>query len=60
MANEKIALRKNVKGVKGSHPLGCLPHWGSEGVTLVFSTEWKTFHTRRFRISQRMKKTAEG
>jgi hypothetical protein len=24
-------------GVKGMLPLGCLPLWGSEGVTLVFS-----------------------
>jgi hypothetical protein len=22
-------------GVKGIHPLGCLPRWGSEGVTLI-------------------------
>jgi hypothetical protein len=22
-------------GVKGAHPLGCLPVWGREGVTLV-------------------------
>ena len=25
------------KGVKGMLPLGCLPLWGSEGVTLMFS-----------------------
>jgi len=27
----------NEKGVKGMLPLGCLPLWGSEGVTLIFS-----------------------
>jgi hypothetical protein len=27
----------NEKGVKGMPPLGCLPLWGSEGVTLVVS-----------------------
>ena len=28
-----------LKGVKGAHPLGCLPLWGREGVTLVFFGE---------------------
>ncbi len=32
----KLALLKpsNKEGVKGMLPLGCLPHWGREGVTL--------------------------
>jgi hypothetical protein len=30
-------MKKNLPnpGVKGKHPLGCLPLWGREGVTLV-------------------------
>ena len=27
------------KGVKGILPLGCLPHWGREGVTLIAAAE---------------------
>jgi hypothetical protein len=34
--NEKI-----VKGVKGLLPLGCLPLWGREGVTLKDTTKSK-------------------
>jgi len=26
---------KTFMGVKGVHPLGCLPLWGREGVTLI-------------------------
>jgi len=26
------------EGVKGMHPLGYLPHWGREGVTLIPSS----------------------
>jgi len=33
MANEK----KPKPGVKGMLPLGCLPLWGREGVTLLLS-----------------------
>jgi hypothetical protein len=35
----KISQRNgiNEKGVKGMLPLGCLPHWGSEGVILLVS-----------------------
>jgi hypothetical protein len=29
----------NKKGVKGTLPLGCLPLWGREGVTLLFVTK---------------------
>jgi hypothetical protein len=29
---------KNKTGVKGIHPLGCLPLWGREGVTLIVSS----------------------
>jgi hypothetical protein len=29
----------NPKGVKGAHPLGCLPLWGREGVTLIIAAE---------------------
>jgi hypothetical protein len=29
------------EGVKGMHPLGCLPLWGREGVTLIFP-QWMT------------------
>jgi hypothetical protein len=32
-------------GQGGLPPLGCLPHWGREGVTLVISTPYKK--TRR-------------
>ena len=28
-----------MKGVKGVLPLGCLPLWGSEGVTLIAAEE---------------------
>jgi hypothetical protein len=31
-----IRLTRLQKGVKGIHPLGCLPLWGREGVTFVF------------------------
>jgi hypothetical protein len=27
-------------GVKGIHPLGCLPLWGSEGVTLILGLKY--------------------
>jgi len=29
------------RGVKGIHPLGCLPPWGREGVTLIASVKLK-------------------
>jgi hypothetical protein len=29
------------RGVKGVHPLGCLPLWGREGVTLQIADKWK-------------------
>jgi len=29
----------SLMGVKGACPLGCLPHWGREGVTLAISTQ---------------------
>ena len=33
--------RRNKEGVKGMHPLGCLPLWGREGVTLsLFFIKW--------------------
>jgi hypothetical protein len=28
---------RNEKGVKGMPPLGCLPLWGSEGITFLVS-----------------------
>jgi hypothetical protein len=28
---------RNAEGVKGTLPLGCLPFWGREGVTLIAS-----------------------
>jgi len=31
---------KNKKGVKGMFPLGCLPHWGREGVILITCGEY--------------------
>jgi hypothetical protein len=36
-----IRLTRLQKGVKGIHPLGCLPLWGKEGVTFVFFTSTK-------------------
>jgi hypothetical protein len=35
------AVDENIpkKGVKGVHPLGCLPLWGREGVTLAVVVE---------------------
>jgi hypothetical protein len=33
--------KKSRRGVKGTLPLGCLPLWGREGVTLPFSAENK-------------------
>jgi hypothetical protein len=36
-------------GVKGAHPLGCLPLWGREGVTLLTPTAYrKVTGKRRF------------
>jgi len=32
--------RKFEKGVKGVLPLRCLPLWGREGVTIIFSREY--------------------
>jgi hypothetical protein len=36
-------------GVKGVLPLGCLPHWGREGVTLLYAEEdWQVTGKRVF------------
>jgi hypothetical protein len=36
------------KGVKGIHPLGCLPLWGREGVTFVFFLSNEKMNKIRF------------
>jgi hypothetical protein len=36
LAGQECCLKSLIYvGVKGAHPLGCLPLWGREGVTLV-------------------------
>jgi hypothetical protein len=35
MGKRKEMKAGKAKGVKGMHPLGCLPLWGREGVTLI-------------------------
>ena len=59
--HEAISLRgliKNLKivGVKGALPLGCLPLWGREGVTLLYTEEdWQVTGKRGFLQSRLMK-----
>jgi hypothetical protein len=33
--------KPEITGVKGTLPLGCLPRWGREGVTLLTAGEYK-------------------
>jgi hypothetical protein len=42
IATQKVDEISIPKGVKGMHPLGCLPHWGREGVTIINTEENKT------------------
>jgi hypothetical protein len=32
---EILYEKRRAEGVKGMHPLGCLPLWETEGVTLI-------------------------
>jgi len=53
---------RHMRGSRGPAPLGCLPLWGREGVTLPNSTECKGngFHEkpmeRKMRREQKMQK----
>jgi len=64
-------LRKSslLRGLKTSHrfkgmlPLGCLPHWGREGVTLLTAAEYKIMIRKigfqQSRVFQSVDKTGE-
>jgi hypothetical protein len=46
IASQKVDENHLEKGVKGMLPLGCLPHWGREGVTLVVTLENNQLRTK--------------
>jgi hypothetical protein len=39
--NSPFSLMRNVEGVNEIPPLGCLPLWGREGVTLIGSYNYQ-------------------
>jgi hypothetical protein len=47
------------RGVKGMLPLGCLPRWGREGVTLIASSKCKKNMSSK-RISTEQKNLISG
>jgi hypothetical protein len=48
------------KGVKGMLPLGCLPLWGREGVTLLYTEKgWQVTGKRGFLLSLIKRKVLE-
>jgi hypothetical protein len=46
VSEKPLEKGKDKKGVKGMFPLGCLPLWGREGVTLIISKEHIRFLQR--------------
>ena len=44
---QKVSENSAGKGVKGMLPLGCLPLWGREGVTLIVAIENKQAKGRK-------------
>ncbi len=38
--------KPEITGVKGTLPLGCLPRWGREGVTLLTAGEYKQINQK--------------